>query len=233
MPPARVHDGRIGRSEQLHECAQDAASRRSTACKIAGAKNPISQSHARRSGLSSPSRKNIRLSFFQKFMHPHERPASMKRGGSRSSRNARRDAVAAMMPTDERLSSRTAKSGGPGAPMQASSRPRCLSIAPATVAIKLVHRGEPEVSRKPLRREGRSDYRLYLWSTRTSRIFSRGGPGAAATRPSLRPLISEGQGSTQNSGASAPRECARASARWLPTCAKPSLSHAQASPRHP
>jgi hypothetical protein len=55
---------------------------------------------------------------------------------------------------------------------------------------KLVHRGEYEVSRKPLRREGRCDHRLYLWSTRSRKFFCAGAPGAAATRPSLRPLFS-------------------------------------------
>src|SRR6185437_17119635 len=58
------------------------------------------------------------------------------------------DAVDANAPTDERRRLRTAKSCGPGAPMQALSWRRCLCIAPATVANKLVHRGEREVSRK-------------------------------------------------------------------------------------
>src|SRR5947207_3378363 len=44
-----------------------------------------------------------------------------KRGGSRSSRNARWDAVDAMAATDERGLLRTAKSCGPGAAMLASS----------------------------------------------------------------------------------------------------------------
>jgi hypothetical protein len=62
--------------------------------------------------------------------------------------------------TDERRLMRTAKSCGPGAPMQALSRSDASSIAPATVANKLVHRGEREVSRKPPCREGRSDSAL-------------------------------------------------------------------------
>ena len=41
---------------------------------------------------------------------------------------------------------------------------------------KLVHRGELEVSRKPLRREGRSDFRLYLWSRALRAIFLARGP---------------------------------------------------------
>ncbi len=57
--------------------------------------------------------------------HPNQFiPAAVppgKRGGSRSSRNARWDAVAAMDTTDERDTLRTAKSCGPGAATLASS----------------------------------------------------------------------------------------------------------------
>ena len=51
--------------------------------------------------------------------------------------------------------SRTAKSCGPGAPTLASSWRRCSRIVPMTVAKEPGHRGEHEVSRKPLRRESR------------------------------------------------------------------------------
>ncbi len=44
------------------------------------------------------------------------------------------------------------------------------------------------ISRKPLRRDGRCDHRLYLWFLRLRKFSLRKTPGAAATRPSLRPL---------------------------------------------
>src|SRR6185312_3189750 len=44
---------------------------------------------------------------------------------------------------------------------------------------KLVHRGEYEVSRKPLRREGRCDHRLYLVVNALAQILLRGGPGCS------------------------------------------------------
>jgi len=44
------------------------------------------------------------------------------------------------------------------------------------------------IRRKPSRREGRCDHRLYLWFLRLRKSLLRKAPGAAATRPSLRPL---------------------------------------------
>src|SRR6185312_3968358 len=57
---------------------------------------------------------------------------------------------------------------------------------PTTVANKLVHRGEPEVSRKPLRREGRCDSALpvVIPVCAFRAIFAHGAAGAAGTRPS-------------------------------------------------
>src|SRR5690349_16405927 len=52
-------------------------------------------------------------------------PPRLQRGVSRSSRHARRVAVDADVPIDERHLLRTAKSCGPGAPMQAPSWRRC------------------------------------------------------------------------------------------------------------
>src|SRR6185437_14563631 len=76
--------------------------------------------------------------------------------GVRVVTNVERNAVDANVPIDERHDLRTAKSCGPGAPMQAPSRPRCLEHRADDGGNKLVHRGEYEVSRKPLRREGRT-----------------------------------------------------------------------------
>jgi hypothetical protein len=71
--------------------------------------------------LSSPFQKNISL--FQKpksvVMFAPSRPH--KRGGSRSSRTLRRDAVDALATQDERRLKRTAKACGPGAPTLALS----------------------------------------------------------------------------------------------------------------
>jgi len=93
--------------------------------------------------------------------------------------------------TDERRLMRTAKSCGPGAPMQALSRSDASSIAPATVANKLVHRGEREVSRKPSRREGRSVSACTCGQRAPRAIFCAWAVGAAGTRSSLRPLFFE------------------------------------------
>jgi hypothetical protein len=87
--------------------------------------------------------------------------------------------------------SRTAKSCGPGAPMQApSSRVGSKGLAPMTVA-NAGSPGRAPISRKPSRREGRCDHRLYPRFSRSRNFFLREAPGAAATRPSLRPLIFE------------------------------------------
>jgi hypothetical protein len=147
-------------------------------------------------------------SFLQKFFHflfseivftlVHPAPA---RGAYASSRTWSGNAVDAMAPTDERHFLRTAKSCGPGAPRQALSFAR--NDARATVAIKLVHRGEHEVSRKTIAQGRPECIRLYLWSTRSSRNFFARGPRVhVATRSSLRPLVQGGYERMQSSGAS-------------------------------
>jgi hypothetical protein len=86
-------------------------------------------------------------------------------------------------------STRTAKSCGPGAPMQALSPREAESFAKATVAIA----GSPRrarISRKPLRGEGRSVSACTCGSRARANFFCAGAPGAAATRPSLHPLLS-------------------------------------------
>ncbi len=57
------------------------------------------------------------------------------------------------------------------------------------------------ISRKPLRREGRCDHRLYLWFLRLREFSLRKAPGAAATRPSLCPLTFKRVVIMQDSGA--------------------------------
>jgi len=111
--------------------------------------------------------------------------------GVRVVTNVERNAVDANVPIDERHDLRTAKSCGPGAPMQAPSRPRCLEHRADDGGNKLVHRGEYEVSRKPLRREGRCDSALPVVTPVCAfrAIFAHGAAGAAGTRSSLRPLI--------------------------------------------
>ena len=77
-----------------------------------------------------------------------------ERGGSRSSSNARWDAVDADVRADERRTTRTAKSCGPDAPTLASSS-REASSARRRWQESPVTEESAIVSRKPLRREGR------------------------------------------------------------------------------
>ena len=110
-----------------------------------------------------------------------------KRGG-RVVTNAGRDAVDANVPIDERRASRTGKSCGPGAPMQAPSLREGLRLFEDDRGNKLVHRGEREVSRKALRSEGRSDSACTCGQRAHAQDFSCAcAVGAAGTRPSLRP----------------------------------------------
>ena len=80
------------------------------------------------------------------------------RDDTRSSRSVVRVAmdaccVSAVQAVRTKTRQRTAKSCGPGAATLASIRPACAGSA--TVTIKAAHRGEHEVSRKPLRGESR------------------------------------------------------------------------------
>ena len=100
------------------------------------------------------------------------------RGVSRSSRNVERNAVDADVPVDER------HRGG---------RRSCVVLSPRRwrqVRAKLkasrgrrwqTSIGSPRrapISRKPSRREGRCDHRLYLWFSRSRKFLLRGSPGA-------------------------------------------------------
>ena len=96
---------------------------------------------------------------------------------------------------DDRKRSRTAKSCGPDAPMAGVKFARSLRFLGATVTNKLwSHRGEHGISRKPLRREGRTASAepvcscAFLFAT-----FAHETAGAARTRSSLRPLFFEGR----------------------------------------
>ena len=86
--------------------------------------------------------------FFSFAVSPDER------GGSRSSRTRGGMQWTRKLAQDEREPTRTAKPCGPDAPTLASSSWE-TSFSGATVARKPGHRGEHEISRKPLRRESR------------------------------------------------------------------------------
>ena len=82
-----------------------------------------------------------------------------------------------------------------------SSCRRCKSASEAaTVAIGKVHRGERALSRKPLRREGRSVPPVPVVSRPLRNFSGARAPGAAVTRPSLRPLLLERAMNLQSSG---------------------------------
>src|SRR3974390_2954168 len=76
-----------------------------------------------------------------------------------------------------------------------------------TVANKLVHRGELEVSRKPLRREGRSVSACTCGQRAPRATLLRGGPGCSGHPAFPAPSVfSEGHNDAQL-GRNAPREC--------------------------
>jgi hypothetical protein len=100
--------------------------------------------------------------------------------GAQGNREARSrwDSFSEEAARDERREMRTAKSCGPGAPMQAPSWRRCFSSAPMTVAIKLVHRGEYEVSRKTIR-AGKAGSLGCTCGQRPAHFFRAGAAGAS------------------------------------------------------
>jgi hypothetical protein len=71
--------------------------------------------------------------------------------------------------------------------------------------------GRSRISRKPSRREGRCDPRLYLWFSRSRKCLLREAPGAAASRPSLRPRLFERASNDPRLGRIAQRGCGRMS----------------------
>jgi hypothetical protein len=95
---------------------------------------------------------------------------------------------------------RTAKSCGSGAAVLALS-PRGAKLLEGDGGKRAVLRGEHEVSRKPLRREGRSvPAALYARVQFCLAQIARETAGAASTRSSLRPLSFERVKSKQTSG---------------------------------
>ena len=113
------------------------------------------------------------------------------RGAYASSRTWSGNAVDVMVPTDERHFLRTAKSCGPGAPMQAPSSRRCVSrIARVTVA-KAGSPGRAPISRKP--RAGKAGLipPVPVVNAPFAQFFARGPRVHAVTRSSLRPLSFE------------------------------------------
>jgi hypothetical protein len=110
---------------------------------------------------------------------------------------------------------RTAKSCGPGARRwrqvreTQASHGRRWQKSPS-------HRGDHEVSRKPLRREGRSVSAEPVCSCAFSLcIFAHETAGAARTRLSLRPLLAERVKSDATLGHVMPRECGPIPSRCL------------------
>jgi hypothetical protein len=91
---------------------------------------------------------------------------------------ARRDAVDATAPTDERHLLRTVKSCGPGAPMQAPSPAEAQGFAKATVTTQ-GSPGRVRISRKTTAQGRPECLRLYLWFSRSRNLFLREGPGCS------------------------------------------------------
>ena len=114
--------------------------------------------------------------------------------------NVRWDAVDAQAATDERSSSADGEVVWSWRP-DAGAKSCGLNICKVTVARKPGHRGELEVSRKPLRREGRIASAEPVCSCALSFVhFAHETAGAARTRSSLRPLFSEEQDSSNYPG---------------------------------
>jgi len=80
----------------------------------------------------------------------------------------------------------------------------------------LAHQGEREVSRKPLRREGRLIPACTCGSRAFAQVSCAGAPGAAATRPSLRPrLCGEGDERGTTRADSVARGWSHVSTSWM------------------
>ena len=118
----------------------------------------------------------FRLFVNRDFLHPVPRRCE---GRIAIVTNVVRNAMDGDGPIDGRHHLRTAKLRGPVAPTLATK-----------LATMLTHRGlrrwqtsigsprRAPISRKPSRREGRCDYRLYLWFSRSRKFLLRGSPGA-------------------------------------------------------
>jgi hypothetical protein len=128
-----------------------------------------------------PSREKCSSSVFRKIVIVSAHPASTRRGVSRSSRHARRGAMDARGPTDERHAGGRAKSRGPDLPTLRSSRRKMKPSA--TEAKEPGTPGRARISRKPLRREGR------CFGVPVAFLFEVRAAGATCIRLSLRPLF--------------------------------------------
>jgi hypothetical protein len=131
----------------------------------------------------------------------HERAVGC---GGRGARNRRGRAI------------RTAKSCGPDAPMAGVKFARSSRFLGATVTNKLwSHRGEHEISRKPLRREGRTASAEPVCSCAFCLLFLHTRPRVQRAPGLPCALFLLGRTNLQSSGEIAPRECGCTSASCL------------------
>jgi hypothetical protein len=154
--------------------------------------------------LSTPFCKNISL-------HPEGQikgitpPVSPKRGADRDRHERCGGMRWTLMSRRRTWLTWTAKSCGPDAAVLASSSRKQASADDG--GKKAVHRGEHEVSRKPLRREGRMLSAEPVCSCAHSYAhIARETAGAARTRLSLRPLLLRRDQVHAQLGRIAPRE---------------------------
>jgi len=145
----------------------------------------------------------ISLSFFRNLWFTPAIPARM-RGVSRSSRTLGRRCGGRDEVAGRAASSRTTKPCGPGLPTLRPSRAKRRFCA-AMGARKPGPQGERVISRKAIA-QGRPDCSVLTCGSFPVLFLRTGAAGVADTRPSLRPLFSEGQIFSQDSDASAPRE---------------------------
>jgi hypothetical protein len=146
--------------------------------KVSARKFEILKVHQHSCRVQDLRAKNNSLSLFRKICFPSPVPRRCE-GRIAIVTNVVRDAVDGDGPIDDRHDLRTAKLRGPVAPTLATK-----------LATMLTHRGlrrwqtsigsprRAPISRKPLRREGRCDHRLYLWFSRSRKFLLRGSPGA-------------------------------------------------------
>ena len=164
-------------------------------------------------GLSSPRTKNIRLNASGKSA-VSPRPSHPTRGAC--ARHETRGGMRwTLMSRRRTWLTRTAKSCGPGARRwrqvreTQASHGRRWQKSPSP-------RGDHEVSRKPLRREGRSVSAEPVCSCAfSSHYFAHETAGAARTRSSLRPPIDRRVNIYEKLGRIMPRECGRIPFRYL------------------
>jgi hypothetical protein len=150
------------------------------------------------------------------------RPSRLDTRGVRVVTNVGRGAMDVRVPSDVRHRRGRRSRVVLARPCSAKFAQSPKGFAPATVA-NAGSPGRAPISRKPSRREGRCDHRLYLWFSRLRSFFLREAPGAAATRPSLRPHLARGQTVQAKLGRGAPRDCRRVSIRFARMPGDPGL----------